>query len=63
LDNARVGKGHVTASAAMQQLKCFPECQIKNLYERLKLVLEEFWVGGSRVRFVVEEDIVLAVFS
>jgi hypothetical protein len=31
LDNARVGKGHVTASAVTQQLKRFPACQIKGL--------------------------------
>jgi hypothetical protein len=29
LDNARVGKGHVTASVVTQQLKRFPACQIK----------------------------------
>jgi hypothetical protein len=40
LDDARVGKGHVTASAVTQQLKRFPACQIKGLQERLKLVLE-----------------------
>jgi hypothetical protein len=27
LDDARVGKGHVTASAVSQQLKRFPACQ------------------------------------
>jgi hypothetical protein len=31
LDDARVGKGHVTASAVTQQLKRFPTCQIKGL--------------------------------
>jgi hypothetical protein len=31
LDNARVGKDHVTASAVTQQLKRFPACQIKGL--------------------------------
>jgi hypothetical protein len=31
LDNARMGKGHVTALAMMQQLKHFPACQIKGL--------------------------------
>jgi hypothetical protein len=31
LDNARVGKSHVTASAVKQQLKRFPACQIKGL--------------------------------
>jgi hypothetical protein len=31
LDNARVGKGHVTASAVTQQLKRFPACHIKGL--------------------------------
>jgi hypothetical protein len=31
LDNARVGKGPVTASAVTQQLKRFPACQIKGL--------------------------------
>jgi hypothetical protein len=29
LDDARVGKGHVTASAVTQQSKRFPACQIK----------------------------------
>jgi hypothetical protein len=29
LDSARVGKGHVTALATMQQLKRFPACQIQ----------------------------------
>jgi hypothetical protein len=29
LDDARVGKGHVTALATMQQLKRFPACQIQ----------------------------------
>jgi hypothetical protein len=31
LDEARVGKGHVTASEVTQQLKRFPLCQIKGL--------------------------------
>jgi hypothetical protein len=31
LDNARVGKDHVTTSAVTQQLKPFPACQIKGL--------------------------------
>jgi hypothetical protein len=31
MGDARVGKGHVTASAVMQQLKRFPACQIKGL--------------------------------
>jgi hypothetical protein len=31
LDNARVGKAHVTASTVMQQLKHFPACQTKGL--------------------------------
>jgi hypothetical protein len=31
LDDARVGRGHVTASAVTQQLKRFPACQIKGL--------------------------------
>jgi hypothetical protein len=31
LDDARVGKGHVTTSAVSQQLKRFPTCQIKGL--------------------------------
>jgi hypothetical protein len=31
LDEARMRKGHVTASAVTQQLKSFPVCQIKGL--------------------------------
>jgi hypothetical protein len=31
LDDARVGKGHVTALAVTQQLKRFPACQTKGL--------------------------------
>jgi hypothetical protein len=31
LDDARVGKGHVTALTVTQQLKRFPACQIKGL--------------------------------
>jgi hypothetical protein len=31
LDNARVGKGHMTASTVTQQLKRFPACQTKGL--------------------------------
>jgi hypothetical protein len=61
LDDARVGKGHVTASAVTQQLKRFPACQIKGLQERLKLVLEEFSVADSCGRFVVGEDLILEI--
>jgi hypothetical protein len=31
LDDARVGKGHVNASAVTHQLKRFPACQIKGI--------------------------------
>jgi hypothetical protein len=50
LDDARVGKNHVTASAVTQQFKRFPACQIKGLYDRLKLILEELSVSSREQR-------------
>jgi hypothetical protein len=45
LDDARVGKGHVTASAVTKQLKRFPRVRSR-IYRRDKLVYES--VLGSR---------------
>jgi hypothetical protein len=75
--DARVWRGHVTASAVTsrvstvtQQLKSFPRVRSR-VYRRdwssftrsSRIVLCEFSVGRSRVRFVVEEDFVWAVVS
>jgi hypothetical protein len=56
LDNAIVGKGHVTASAVTQQLKCFPACLIKGLQEFAGVVIGEFSGADSRGRFGIGEE-------
>jgi hypothetical protein len=58
LDDARVGKGHVTASAVTQQLKNSPACQIKGLLEFAAAVISELsrFIGSSQPRKVRSED-------
>jgi hypothetical protein len=71
LDDARVGKGHVTASAVTspvstvtQQLKHrwkerFPRVRSGVYWRDWDSFMSEFLVGGSHVRFVVGEDLIV----
>jgi hypothetical protein len=59
LDNARVGKGNLTASAVTQQLKRFPHVRSRiytSSQEELSVSSYEFSIGDNRGWFVVKED-------
>jgi hypothetical protein len=59
MDDARVGKGHVTASAVTQQLKRFPACQIQGFVGVRSNRSREFSTGDNRGRFVAGEELIV----
>jgi hypothetical protein len=66
LDDARVGKGHMTASAVMsrvstvmQQSKCFPRVRSRVYRRDWSSFTSQFSVADSCRRFVVGDDLIV----